>query len=219
MDTKTNALHAWSLFGAAAAACALFAGNVAAADDHDVTVAIHVNTHGLDLNQPADAQTLYTRLQQAAWVASTRGDRVDLLPPENPTACYQKALGSAVRSVNAPMLTQRYLETHTLREAAAHGIAVPAQIATVGQTTTDIPGVPIKNVSLSYGVSTAELDLSTQSGRQELQQRVSNAAKAACKELGRQFPEATPSDLDCVKAATNKAMVQVQQLVAAATKK
>jgi UrcA family protein len=128
MDTKRKAIHAWALLGATAAACALFAGNVAA-DNHDVTVAIHVNSHGLDLNQPADAQTLYTRLQQAAWVACTRGDRVDLVPPENPTACYQKALGSAVRSVNAPMLTQLYLETHTMREAAAHGIAVPAQIA------------------------------------------------------------------------------------------
>jgi UrcA family protein len=128
MDTKTRVIRAWALVGATAVACALFAGNVAA-DDHDVTVAIRVNAHGLDLNQSADAQTLYTRLQQAAWVACTRGDRVDLVPLENPTACYQKALGNAVRSVNAPMLTQLYLETHTMREAAAHGIAVPAQIA------------------------------------------------------------------------------------------
>jgi hypothetical protein len=28
-----------------------------------------------------------------------------------------------------PLLTQVYLETHTLRQAAAHGIDVPAQVA------------------------------------------------------------------------------------------
>ena len=90
---------------------------------------------------------------------------------------------------------------------------------TVGQTTTGTPGVPIQRVSLSYGVSTAGLDLSSQSGKQELKERVSRAAVAACNELGRQFPSATPSDLDCVKVATSKAMAQVQQVEAAATKK
>ena len=91
--------------------------------------------------------------------------------------------------------------------------------ATVGQTTTGTPGVPIQHVSLSYGVSTAGLDLSSQSGKQELEGRVNRAAAAACKELGRQFPSATPSDLDCVKVATSKAMVQVHQLETAAAKK
>lgn len=90
---------------------------------------------------------------------------------------------------------------------------------TVGQTTTGTPGVPIQNVSLSYGVSTAGLDLSSASGKKELEERVSRAADAACKELGRQFPSATPSDLDCVKVATAKAMAQVHKLEAAAAKK
>ncbi len=43
--------------------------------------------------------------------------------------CYEKALGNAVRSANMPLLTQVYLETHTLREAAARGIDVPVQMA------------------------------------------------------------------------------------------
>ena len=128
MYTKTTVIRPWALLGAAAVACTLFAGN-AVAGNHTVTVAIHVSKQGLDLSQPADAQTLYTRLQQAAWVACTHGDRVDLLPPENPVACYQKALGSAVRSANAPMLTQLYLESHSLKEAASYGIEIPAQVA------------------------------------------------------------------------------------------
>jgi UrcA family protein len=114
--------------GAAAIACSLFAGNVAA-QDHKVIVAIHVSRQGLDLTQPADAQTFYTRLKNAAWVACTRGNRVDLVPSENSGACTEKALAGAVRSADVPQLTQVYLATHTLRQAAALGIDVPAQIA------------------------------------------------------------------------------------------
>ena len=47
-------------------------------------------------------------------------------PPQTQRGCYEKALADAIRSANLPLLTQVYLETHTLREAAAHGIDVPA---------------------------------------------------------------------------------------------
>jgi UrcA family protein len=79
-------------------------------------------------------------------------------------------------------------------------------------------GVPIEDVSLSYGVGTAGLDLSTSAGAAELQKRVGNAATAACKELGRQFPSSTTSDAECIKKATDKAMVRVNELIAAAKK-
>lgn len=89
----------------------------------------------------------------------------------------------------------------------------------VGQTTTGTPGIPIENVSLAYGVSTAGLDLSSQSGKEKLKERVHSAALAACKALGREFPDATPSDADCAKIATNKAMAQIEKVDAAASKK
>lgn len=89
----------------------------------------------------------------------------------------------------------------------------------VGQTTTGTPGIPIENVSLAYGVSTAGLDLSTQSGKQELKERVHRAAMTACKELGRQFPDATPTDAECAKLATDKAMAQIEKGEAPASKK
>src|SRR5215472_6577598 len=94
-----------------AAACALFAAD-ASAKDHDVTVAIHVSVGGLDLNRPADAHTFYARLQNAASVACTHGNRVDLAPVDDLRGCYEKALAGAVRSARAPMLTQIYLESH-----------------------------------------------------------------------------------------------------------
>lgn len=110
----------------------------------------------------------------------------------------------------------------TAAESTTTEISVQASrttTTTVGQTTTGTPGVPIQNVSLRYGVSIAGLDLSTPGGKQELKERVSRAAEAACKELGRQFPDATPSDLDCVKSATKKAMAQAHELEAGASKK
>jgi UrcA family protein len=89
----------------------------------------------------------------------------------------------------------------------------------VGQTTTGTPGIPIENVSLVYGVSTSGLDLSSQSGKKELKERVHRAALTACKELGRQFPDATPSDADCATIATNKAMAQIEKIEATVGKK
>jgi UrcA family protein len=128
MYIKIAVISARSALGAVAIAGALFAGN-AAAQGHDVTVAIHVSTQGLDLHDPAGAQKFYARLHHAADVACTHGNRVDLKPSGDPVGCFEKALGEAIRSANLPLLTHVYLETHTLRQAATYGIEAPAQLA------------------------------------------------------------------------------------------
>jgi UrcA family protein len=128
MYINTAAIRAHFTLAAVAIAGTLFAGSVAA-QGHDVTVVIHVSTQGLDLHHPAGAQEFYARLKHAADVACTHGNRVDLKPPSDPVACYEKALGEATRSVDLPLVTQAYLETHTLRQAAAYGIKAPAQVA------------------------------------------------------------------------------------------
>ncbi len=87
---------------------------------------------------------------------------------------------------------------------------------TIGQTSS---GIPIENVALSYGVSTQGLDLSTDTGKRALEKRVSDAAMAACKELGRQYPGSKPSDSECAKLATDKAIAQIQKVETAAAKK
>jgi UrcA family protein len=97
--------------------------------DQEVTVAYRVSTQGLDLSQPAGAREFYSRLKHAAEIVCTHGMRVDLKPVADPKVCYEKALGSAVRSANLQLVTQVYLQTHTLQEAAARGIY--AQIAMV----------------------------------------------------------------------------------------
>jgi UrcA family protein len=127
MNTKTAFTSAWPVLGATLAACTFFAGSAAAKDP--LTVAYRVTTQGLDLSQPTGAHGLYFRLQHAAKVVCTHGMRVDLAPSSDPQACYEKALGDAIRSVDLPLLTQVYLATHTLQEAAAYGIDVRLQVA------------------------------------------------------------------------------------------
>lgn len=129
MYTKQAVIGIRSIVGLAVVAGLLFASNAAAAADHNVAVVIHVSTGGLDLSRPTDARTFYARLKNAAWVACTRGNRVDLLPVDDLKGCYESALGGAIRSANVPALTQIYLATHALEEAAGHGIKVPAQLA------------------------------------------------------------------------------------------
>jgi UrcA family protein len=128
MYAKKTAVSPWLLLGVAMAACTLFTASVAA-KDHAVTVSIQVSAQGLDVSQPRGAQKLYWRLKRAAWVACTDGDRVGLEPSPEPERCAEKALADAIRAVNLTLLTQLYLESHTLGEAAAHGIHVPVSVA------------------------------------------------------------------------------------------
>ena len=128
MYTKAIVMSAWPVLGAVLVACTLFAGSVAA-KDQEFTVAYRVSTQGLDLSQPAGAQELYSRLKHAAEVVCTHGMRVDLKPVADPKGCFEKALADAVRSAHMPLVTQAYLATHTLEQAAARGIDVPVQVA------------------------------------------------------------------------------------------
>jgi len=98
---------------------------------------------------------------------------------------------------------------------ATRVIASPISAKTIGRTSS---GVPIRDITLSYGVSSEGLDLSTQTGALALENRVKEAAEQACAEIGRQHPDATPSDAACARVAVDKAMVQVHAVVAAAEK-
>jgi UrcA family protein len=126
MYIKTPLSGASLVLGAAMVVCTFFAGDVSA---KDVTVAIQVTTQGLDSGQPAGARELYARIQHAARIVCTHGMRVDLKAVTNEDACFEKALGDAIRSVHLPLVTSVYLETHTLREAAARQIDVPVMTA------------------------------------------------------------------------------------------
>jgi UrcA family protein len=128
MHRKTSFISALPALGAGIVACTIFAGSVSA-KDQEFPVDYRVNARGLDLSQPAGAQELYSRLQHAAQVVCTHGMRVDLVPSADPKACYEQALGAAVKSANAKLVTQVYLASHTIQEASARGIDLPLRIA------------------------------------------------------------------------------------------
>jgi UrcA family protein len=110
------------------ASCAVLTTPVQA-QSHEVTVKFAVSTADLDLSRLAGAREAYARLQRASYIVCTHGIRTDLQPPASFAGCYEKALGDAIRSTNAPRLTQVYLEEHSPLEAEAHGIAGPVQVA------------------------------------------------------------------------------------------
>ena len=82
----------------------------------------------------------------------------------------------------------------------------------VGRTSS---GIPLADILASREASTAGLDLTSDAGAAELAKRVSDAARAACQEIGRQYPDAAPEDAQCARAAADEAMVKVRRLVAA----
>lgn len=128
MNRKPPARNARLLtFLATTAVYATVSGPVQA--NHEVTVKIPVAATDLDLNRPAGARILYRRLSNAARYACGSSVRVGLEAPTDFQACYQKALSDAVRSVNRPQLTLVYLARHTLQDASAQGVDVPAQVA------------------------------------------------------------------------------------------
>jgi UrcA family protein len=79
-------------------------------------------------------------------------------------------------------------------------------------------GVPISEISLSYKVNYSDLDLGTTQGKAALEKRINDAARAACKEIGRLHPGAKPDDADCAKAAVDEAMIRMREAIAAAGK-
>lgn len=75
-------------------------------------------------------------------------------------------------------------------------------------------GVPISEISVTYRVDLSDLDLATYSGATDAEQRVKTAAAAACRQIARLYPRATPSDKECARQASDNAMARVHELVA-----
>ncbi|MBS0366750.1 MAG: UrcA family protein [Proteobacteria bacterium] len=73
-------------------------------------------------------------------------------------------------------------------------------------------GVPIVDITISYGVSTSGIDLTSNTGFGEMEKRVNEAARAACVAISHQYPDASPDEATCTKHAAAKAMVQVRKL-------
>ncbi|MGC3984410.1 MAG: UrcA family protein [Pseudorhodoferax sp.] len=140
MNSKPVRGHARLLAGCGIVG-SLLCADTAAAAGHEVTITIAVSTQGLDLTRPADAQKLYTRLRNAAWLACNQGRRADLIASDNPQGCSEKALGAAIRSAILPLLTQLYLATHTPEQAASCGLMLRPGRSEMTWTPPASPGI------------------------------------------------------------------------------
>jgi UrcA family protein len=125
-----------------------------------------------------------------------------------------KLIGVTVAAIASAFISSMVV-AQNLEEITVQGTRV-LDIKDAGRSNT---GLPIRDISLSFGVNIADLDLATQYGPIALEQRVNDAAKAACDELGQKYPMSTPNTDACAKAAADKAMVKARALVAAARQK
>lgn len=87
----------------------------------------------------------------------------------------------------------------------------------VGRTTI---GAPIEVISLSRSLSYRDLDLSRQSDVDELETRIWDTARVACRQLDKLYPDGSlyqqiPSDQNCVETATSEAMNEAHLVIAA----
>ena len=82
------------------------------------------------------------------------------------------------------------------------------------------PTSQIDQVSVAHHVSYADIDISTASGAKVLEQRVKDAAKAACAEIDKLYPLGADAKVGppCEKSAVDNASAQVKAAVAAAEK-
>ena len=87
---------------------------------------------------------------------------------------------------------------------------------------THVGDLPVEVITVSHVMSYSNIDISTSSGAKVLEQRIEDAAKAACQDIDKLYPtpmrppvNATPS---CEKAATDAAMIRAKAAIAAAEK-
>ncbi|MGA2840630.1 MAG: UrcA family protein [Steroidobacteraceae bacterium] len=73
-----------------------------------------------------------------------------------------------------------------------------------------VRGSVVKEVSLAQHVSYGDLDLTTPAGAAELEKRVTAAAEAVCKKLGKVYPDSRPKGHSCTEITVKDAMHKVR---------
>jgi UrcA family protein len=81
-------------------------------------------------------------------------------------------------------------------------------------------GGPIELATVTHRVSYKDIDIGTSAGAKVLEQRINDAAKAACQAIDKLDPFRVPAtdDPPCEKAAVKKAMAKARVAIAAAEK-
>ena len=103
---------------------------------------------------------------------------------------------------------------------AGSAIAQPMEVVTVeaarstavGQSTY---GVPIREVTIQSRVSYADLDLTSEYGALQLENRIKDTAKATCEQIKVDIPAEGSSQEACIKDAVDGAMKEAHKAIEA----
>jgi UrcA family protein len=80
--------------------------------------------------------------------------------------------------------------------------------------------IPVSTINMSRGINFHDLDLTNDTDVATLETRVRQAADDICRELGRRFPRGrfaiSNHDRNCAKNASDSALIEVREVVAAA---
>lgn len=106
-------------------------------------------------------------------------------------------------------------EAGAASDAPIYEIVVTAPRMTVQETRRPMGGA---RVSMDYIVGFADLDLTRQSDRTELEERVREAAQEICELLTERYPGSQVSATACTREALRGAMARVREAIAAASR-
>ena len=121
-----------------------------------------------------------------------------------------RQIGTALLAITACLATSAYAQI------APKTISVEVAILTrvlAGRTGVEAPA---DQVTLTHLVSYEDLDLTTQSGVEELHRRIAETARFACEQLERLYPRQSESLARCTNQALEDTASQVDAAVEAA---
>jgi len=130
------------------------------------------------------------------------------LPPHLPLRLLPALAAGLLSPAAAPAFAQAANEEPTIT------VTAPSHVV-VGRSSS---GAPIRLISLSAGVGYGDIDLRTAAGRDELNRRVTDAAREACRELNMKYPGGTPGVRTCARNARDDAQRQIDAAIDAAVK-
>ena len=116
-----------------------------------------------------------------------------------------------------PAVEQIIVVAPLIVEVKKPGTARPAS----GEAAANGRGTVFTVLSASSNVSFGDLDLTKVSGINMLEKRIQDTATATCRQLRAKYPESVyvpVKSTDCVKTATDQAMIEALQIIAASVR-
>jgi len=113
---KSTIAKRCALICVATVAAGLAVNQASAAPSDEAVKSVVVRFSDLDLSQPQDARTLYSRIQRAAQLACGEAETADLARFARYHNCIEQAVTNAVATVNVHQVTEIH-QAQSLRQS------------------------------------------------------------------------------------------------------